>query len=416
MNSVINSGRGVNMRNSNIQRDRMLSSLFLTTLLCFISVCSNDKTDAKRIRENGIAVIINRNEPNITEGKTEVLSLNEDFIIDLEADDLATLGLTDVWGFDVDSNRNIYFFKNPTSEGDLVYKFDPTGRFISSFAPRGQGPGEVQMPSFQKFNARDELPITDSGINMIKMFDTEGAIVKTIDIGVHIGFMGNMVYPLENGNYLIRRSLRGELEEKHYFVLSLFDTEFNAIKELDRFEVVQPIRADKVRLPMHVSVWCVSGNRIYVGNEDNGYEIHVYDFVGNPVRKIRKVYQPTPVSNAFKHYVNGQIKDTPPVFKKKIYFPEHFPPFQCIFIDDRDYLYVMTFEKGTEPGEHRVDIFDPEGVLVGKTGLDIYLSDPFFTPGVPLDSWVTMRDNRLYTLRMKDSGYKEFVAYHTFWE
>lgn len=97
MNSVISSGRRVNMRNFNTQRDRMHSCLFLIILLCFISVCSNDKTDTKRIREKGIEVIINQNEPNITEGKTEALSLDEDFIIDLETDDLASLGLTDVW-------------------------------------------------------------------------------------------------------------------------------------------------------------------------------------------------------------------------------------------------------------------------------------------------------------------------------
>lgn len=404
------------MQKIELQRNRMHLCLYLLISICFLSVCSKDNTGAKKILENGIEVVVNRNEPCAAEARSEVLSLEEDFFIDLESDDLAAQGLTDVWGFDVDSKRNIYCFKSPTSRGDLVYKFDPSGHFLTSFAPKGQGPNEVQMPSFQKINTRDELPITDSGINTIKMFNTQGTIVKTIDLGVHIGFMGNMVYPLENGNYLIRRSLRGELEEKHYFVLSLFDPGFNAIKELDRFEVVQPIRADKVRLPMHVSVWCVSKNRIYVGNEDNGYEIHVYDFLGNSVKKIRKAYQPSPVSDEFKQYVNAQIKDTPPVFKKKIYFPEHFPPFQCIFIDDKDYLYVITFEGGIESGENRVDIFDPEGVLVGKVSLDIFLNDPFFTPGAPLDSWVTMKDNRLYSLRMKDSGYKELVIYHTIWE
>ena len=404
------------MQKIELQRNRMHLCLYLLISICFLSVCSKDNTGAKKILENGIEVVVNRNEPCAAEARSEVLSLEEDFFIDLESDDLAAQGLTDVWGFDVDSKRNIYCFKSPTSRGDLVYKFDPSGHFLTSFAPKGQGPNEVQMPSFQKINTRDELPITDSGINTIKMFNTQGTIVKTIDLGVHIGFMGTMVYPLENGNYLIRRSLRGELEEKHYFVLSLFDPEFNAIKELDRFEVVQPIRADKVRLPMHVSVWCISKNKIYVGNEDNGYEIHVYDFLGNSVKKIRKAYQPSPVSDEFKQYVNAQIKDTPSVFKKKIYFPEHFPPFQCIFIDDKDYLYVITFEGGIESGENRVDIFDPEGVLVGKVSLDIFLNDPFFTPGAPLDSWVTMKDNRLYSLRMKDSGYKELVIYHTIWE
>jgi hypothetical protein len=404
------------MTNFKMPKKRMNICLFTIVLFCFLCACSDDTNEAEWIREDGIAIVVNRNEPYIVEGKTESLSLKEDFIIDLEADDLAVHGLTDVWGFDVDSNRNIYFFKNPTSEGYLVYKFDPAGRFLSSFALHGQGPGEVQMPSFQKFNARDELPITDSGINTVKMFNPEGVIVDTIELGVHVGFMGNMVYPLENGNFLIRRSLRGELEEKHYFVMSLFDPEFKEIEEMDRFEVIQPVRADKVRLPMHTSVWCVSKKRIYVGNENNGYEIHVYDFEGNFVKKIRKTYQPTPVSEGFKQYVNGQIKDTPPVFKKKIYFPEHFPPFQCIFSDDREYLYVMTFERGTRPGEYRVDIFDPDGVLIGKTSLDIYLSDPFFTPGAPLDSWITIKENRLYTLRMKDSGYKELKVYRTLWE
>jgi hypothetical protein len=404
------------MTNFKMPRKRMNICLFTIVLFCFLCACSDNTTDAEWIREDGIDVVVNRNEPYIVEGRTETLSLKEELFIDLEADDLAAQGLTDVWGFDVDSNRNIYFFKNPTSEGYLVYKFDPSGRFLSSFALRGQGPGEVQMPSFQKFNARDELPITDSGINTIKMFDTEGSIVKSIDLGVHVGFMGNMTYPLENGNFLIRRSLRGELEEKHYFVMGLFDPEFNEIKEFDRFEVIQPIRADKVRLPMHKSVWCVSKKHIYLGNENNGYEIHVYDFEGNFVKKIRKTYQPTPVNDEFKQYVNAQIKDTPPVFKKKIYIPEHFPPFQCIFSDDREYLYVMTFERGTSPGEYRIDIFDTDGVLIGKTSLDIYLSDPFFTPGAPLDSWITIKDNRLYTLRMKDSGYKELVVYDTIWE
>lgn len=102
-----------------------------------MSACSNKKSDAEKIREDGVEVIINRNAPYIVEGHTKILNLKEDFIIDLEEDDLAALGLTDVWGFDVDSKRNIYFFKSPISEGDLVYKFDPAGRFISSVAPRG---------------------------------------------------------------------------------------------------------------------------------------------------------------------------------------------------------------------------------------------------------------------------------------
>jgi hypothetical protein len=404
------------MKKSMSQRNKIDGCLFFIVCLCFFCACSHNEYTVERITEKGVEVFINGHEPYIGEGEPKIIRSKEDLIIDLEESDIAALGLTDVWGFDVDSRGNIYIFKPPSSQGDLVFKFDKNAHFVSSFAPRGQGPGEIQMPSFQKLNVHDELPITDSGINTIKVFQTDGTIGYTINLGVNIGFLGNMVCPLENGNYLIRRSLRGELEARHYFVLSLFDPEFNEIKELDRFEVIQPIRADKVRLPMHVSVWCVSKNFIFVGNEERSYEIWVYDFEGNLVKKIRKKYHPTQVSNEFKQYVHGQIKNTPPSFKNKIYFPEYFPPFQCVFSDDRDYLYVMTNANGEQSKEYRIDIFNPDGILIGKISLDIFLSDPFFTPGAPLDSWVTAKKDRLYTLRMKDSGYKELVAYNILWE
>ena len=64
----------------------------------------------------------------------------------------------------------------------------------------------------------------------------------------------------------------------------------------------------------------------------------------------------------------------------------------------------MTHERGTEPKEYRVDIFDLDGVLVGEISLDIFLNDPFFTPGAPLDSWITMKEDRLYTLFMGIKG------------
>lgn len=394
----------------------MKKYLVLTFLLCFFCVCGHKEYDVKRITEDGIDVIINRNEPYLVEGTPKTLSLKEHFIIDLERNDITALGLTDVWGFDVDSQRNICFFKPPFSQGDLIYKFDQNGHFVSSFAPRGQGPGELQFPFFQKFNVQDELPITDSSSNKIKVFHTDGTIVKTIDLGVDVGFMGNMVYPLENGNYLIRNSLRGELEGRLYFVMNLFDPDFDKIQELDRFELIQPIRADKVRFPMHVSVWCVSKNFIYVGNEENGYEIHVYDFDGNLIKKIRKEYQPVAVSNKFKQYVNGQLKNTPPALKDKIFFPKTFPPFQFIFSDDSEYLYVMTYVKGIKPKEYSIDIFNPDGIFIGEISLDVFINDPFFTPGAPLDSWVTVKKDRFYTLRMKDSGYKELVVYNISWE
>lgn len=381
-----------------------------------MGACTQTQKDVERTMENGVEVVLNHGQPYILKGQPTTLRLQEELVIDLEEDNIAALGLAEVWGFDVNSEGYIYFFKSPLSEGDLVFKFDPKGHYVSSFARLGQGPGEVETPSFQKINDRDELLIIEPGLSKVMVFDKNGNLVNEARLGINIGFMGNMVYPLKNGNYLIRRSLTGDLEGTLDFVLSLFDPEFDEIIELDRFEIIQPLRAPKVRLPMQASVWCVSRDFIYVGNEKNGYEIRVFDFEGKLEKKIRKTYQPVKVPGEYKQYISERMEHTPAAVKDKIYFPHRLPAFQFMFADDEGHLFVMTFERGKNPKEYIFDIFNQAGLFIGTVSFDVHLNDPFFTPGAPLDSWVTMKNDRLYALRMKPSGYKELVVYKTIWQ
>lgn len=395
---------------------QMSKQIILILSLFCIGACAPTQSHVERTMENGVEVVVNHEQPHILKDEPTNLSLQGEFILDLEKENIAALGLTDVWGFDVNSEGYIYFFKSPLSQGDLVLKFDPQGNCVSSFARRGQGPGEVETPSFQKINDRDELPIIVPGLSKIMLFDKDGNLVNESRLGINIGSMGNMVYPLENGNYLIRRSLPGELEGTLDIVLSLFDPQFKEIIELDRFEIIQPIRAPRVRLPMQASVWCVSKDYIYVGNEKDGYEIRAFDHEGNLKRKIRKKYQPVKVSEEYKQSIKERLEHTPQAVKDKIYFPDRFPAFQFIFSDDKGYLFVMTFEGGKNPKEYIFDIFNQSGVFIGTIIVDVHLNDPFFSLGAPFDSWVTAKKDHLYALRMKPSGYKELVVYKTIWQ
>jgi len=392
----------------------MKKNLSLILALLLLSFCTQTKDKVEKIIEDGVEVIVNHLVPYKIKGELTTLTLKEEFTIDLDKEEIAAIGLADVWGFDVNSEGDIYLFKPITSQGDLVYRFDQKGNFISSFAPRGQGPGEVEYPSYQKINDQDELPITNPGRSEVMIFDKDGHLIKEIPIDLNIGFMGNMVCPLENGNYLIRRTLRTPYRGIT-FALGLFKPDFKEIRELDRFEVVQPIRSDKFRLPMHVSAWCVSNENIYVGNEERGYEICVYDFDGNLLRKIRKNYEADKGSGKLVQEIREKLKHTPKVLTDKLYFPERWPPFQFIFTDDEARLYVMTFKEGKNPDENIFDIFNPEGIFIATASMHVSLNDPFFTPEAPLDSWVTIKKNRLYCLREKSSGYREFVVYKTIW-
>lgn len=59
--------------------------------------------------EDGVEVIVNHLESYNIEGEPNALHLEEEFVIGLERDDLAEIGITDIGGFDVDSEGNIFF-------------------------------------------------------------------------------------------------------------------------------------------------------------------------------------------------------------------------------------------------------------------------------------------------------------------
>jgi hypothetical protein len=150
------------------------------------------------------------------------------------------------------------------------------------------------------------------------IFDTGGKAIDEIRVEGLPGSLGSSVFKLENGNYLIRRSLADPSSGTFYVALILYSTDFKEIKELDRFKIVQPIQADRVRLPMHVSVCCASYDRIYVGNEDNGYEIHVYDLNGNLLRKIRKKCELIKVDDTYKKEIGDKLENTPDDLKNNM--------------------------------------------------------------------------------------------------
>jgi len=201
----------------------------LLCLLLALSFCVRTPTGAEKIIEGGIEVVIN---PYNLDPKEPLFSLEEEFVIDLEEEEMAALGLTDVWGFDVDSKESIYIYKPPISDGDRILKFDRNGDFLFSFAPPGQGPGEIQRPSYQKMNSRDLLPVPDLGQSKIVIFDTEGKTIDEIRVRGFPGSLGSLIYQLENGNYLIRRSLTDPTSGILYLALCLYSSDFEEIKEL----------------------------------------------------------------------------------------------------------------------------------------------------------------------------------------
>jgi hypothetical protein len=118
------------------------------------------------------------------------------------------------------------------------------------------------------------------------------------------------------------------------------------------------------------------------------------------------------VDEDYKKEIGDKLENTPDALKNKMYLPDYYPPFNYLFSDDKNNLYVKTFAKGDSPKDRLFDVFNPEGIFQGTVSIEAHVNDPFFTPGAPFDSWVVAKKkNRLYCLREKSSGYKEFVVY-----
>jgi hypothetical protein len=400
-------------------RGEMKRLALIPAVLLFFSSYGLGQQKEKKIMEDGVEVVINHLEPYKVKRRAVSLKLEKKFTIDLERDDLADLGIFEVAGFDVDSEGKIYLVSSRSS-GNFIFKFDERGAFIGSFCKQGQGPGEIQAVSYMRINERDEILLANGARDRLVVLNKFGELLKEIPIAYnHV-----IATLLKSGNILAMKSVRTGLGVIH-FPIVICDPDLNEIKTLNPWQKMHNFAMAKelngLRLVLDYSQWSVSNEFIYIGNQERGYEFLVYDFGGSMIKKIRKEYKQVKVPQQVKEQVLEKAKNNPDV-RNKIYFPDYMPPFQYYFTDDIGRLYVMTYEKGERAKEFVFDVFNPDGFFISRIVLDNSGNPLGPAPawdfpaawGGPFDA--RARNNLLYHLRAKASGYQELVVYDMIWK
>jgi hypothetical protein len=79
----------------------------------------------------------------------------------------------------VDNEGNVYVLD---SGNHRIQKFDPEGHFLASFGRQGQGPGEFQYPQSIDIDARGNIYVADSGNQKIHILEPDGTFDKDIKI------------------------------------------------------------------------------------------------------------------------------------------------------------------------------------------------------------------------------------------
>jgi len=382
----------------------------LLVVFLLLSACAPKLDDVEKTVENGVEVVVNRLEPYKIKGEPNALHLEELFALDTEKDDVVRFGVSDIRAFDVDSGGNIYVFQERESDRNLVYKFDPQGRFIAPFGKRGQGPDEILSPIFLNLTGQDEIPIQDrSGRPKLWLFGQKGNVITTF--GLDAPSLGLAVFsPLPSGKFLRFRDYPDLSLRHRYDILELCDSKFGDIKELGRCDYGLMGRfASEVRGTPRVFIIEVKDGTIYLGDENRGYEVLAFDFDGNLVRKIRKKYDPAPAPEEFKKIVRMNFE----LSKDKLVIPDVMPPFHYFFLDDDRRLYVKTYERGLKPGEYWHDVFNPEGVFIARASLPGHGS--WMYPGRDLNR-ARAKNGRFYCLREKETGFVELAVYRLAWK
>lgn len=375
----------------------MISRLSLYCLIGVLFACANEESKVERKIEEGTEVVINHLKPYKIKGEVYGFNLEEEMVISQERKDLIDLGLMSMGEFAVDSDGNIYIvgWKNTN---DFIFKFDRNGNFRASFGRRGQGPGELQMPTWPGI-LDDKIYITDRGKKIV-IYDKNGKWLEEKSFMVRAS-EGDI---LSNGKYLLFGGVEGHKTEVYVpYTLSIYDSSFRKVKSLDTYKLHY---RDERLAPFFM--WRVTKNYIFIINEERGYEILIYDHEGNFVRKIRKKYKPVAASKEIKMMIMGpQYTETGP---RSEYVPDPLPPIRFFEADDGNRLFVMTYEKGRKPGEFMYDIFNTDGAYVGRQSLNLRWADLYF--GV---KYQAIKNNKLYFYRENENGYMELVVSKIKW-
>jgi hypothetical protein len=385
-----------------------MKKVFLLILILLLLIfCAPKQDEVERIMEDGVEVVINHLEPYKIPGEPEALTLEEEFRIDTERDEVAEMGLTDIGHyFDIDSEGSIYLV-SPKSKKDVIFKFDKTGKFVTSFARWGQGPGEIVSrpfpPLFITINSYDEIVVTNFYRRKLAYFSKGGDFLREKKLESSLP----VISPLQNGNWLVYGRPKGQFSMRQGIPLNVCDKEFNVIKELGLRKVPNEFEEEKIKGIHYTFAWALSGEKIYVGKQEEGYIINVYDLEGNLIRRIKKEFKPVPLTESYKKAYK-KMYESDKEFLDKLYFPQNFPPFHYFFTDDEGRLFVMTYEKGEYPGEYMYDIFNKDGIFVGRKSMRIYNN--------PDGLFAIMKRGHFYSVLEKQSYFKELVDYTMNWK
>lgn len=342
--------------------------------------------------EKGITVVRNPAQPIY---KKDIVSFEEELQIG-SADKSDKYIFSSIDGLDVDDNGHIYVLDGRAAEAKV---FSQDGEYLRSIGGRGQGPGEMQRPLFLQITADNELVVHDYATQHFIYFSLDGQFLrqranwKTEHPAqpVKIDQQGNLIgleilAPPPMGGKILRK-YNSNFEQ----IMTLAEqppdmaakTEYNILRPTFYFDVF-------------------ANDNIILGHSEK-YELDILNPEGKLIKKILKKHRRMRIRDDDKDFYRERYES----FIKiggKLKFPDSFPCFSDIAVDDKGRIFVKTFEREKNKKDtFYFDLFDEEGKYLAKMPIVISLNRDSVWKNGKLYTVETNQDGVLMVRRFKVS-------------
>lgn len=318
-----------------------------------------------------------------------------------------------LWDFVVDADGRIYI----ADTGDAVIRaFGPDGRPLFRFGGKGEGPGEFRSPSYLGFRPDGNLLVLDFRSRRTSLFDPSGGFLKGINMS---DSLLNHLHCIMNDSYLTSEYVTDDTGDKPFArrrYINRYDFEGNKLNSLGEFKnpETRTIRIGNsmggITVPFSTqSVFAADHQRKLLYHcLTEAYRIEVFDPAGGIVRRFDRPYTRLPLTAEDIREIRARGERSRSPMSRKIWrevvLPDLKPVTNQMWVDDRGFLWVKTFEEREEEGRtlRAFDVFDMEGRFDARVWSDL-------TPRL-------FRDGKMYVRHTdEETGYQFVKRFDVTW-
>jgi hypothetical protein len=301
--------------------------------------------------EDSVTVVRNPKTPIPRPGGPSKLILTQDLVIGKDPAGGPDL-FAELRSVGVDNGENIWTLD---WEDIKVRVFDKTGKLISTFGQKGQGPREWESPNRMIVLPNGTGVILD--LNKLTFYALDGTCLKEISTAK----TRMSRFKIDSRGLIYGDQM--EFGEKFLLRLIKHDPALNPLATLA--EVEEPFKIGAIS-PIPILLLChVTADDRLIWMINAKYEFHVMSPEGKPVRRIVKDYSPVELTKEDKDRI---LEGQPADMRSMLVFPDAFPPVFFFIGDPEGRLYAQTYETDAK-GRLLYDVFDTEGRCITRFSL-----------------------------------------------